>query len=129
MCGTLLFVLLPVYQSKGIHETCNKSFLPQLGKEYGVVSIHHVGILCENLERSLAFYKDLLGKFFPDSNVFNFNFQITCIFPGVLYSLLGDNKQTEMSVEALVCLIFLKNRELLVQSSYFEFHMVSKTAS
>ncbi|KAJ3694105.1 hypothetical protein LUZ60_009585 [Juncus effusus] len=30
-------------------------------KDYGVVSIHHVGILCENLERSLAFYKDLLG--------------------------------------------------------------------
>ncbi|XP_008677912.3 uncharacterized protein [Zea mays] len=29
--------------------------------DYGVVSIHHVGILCENLERSLAFYKDLLG--------------------------------------------------------------------
>ncbi|KAF3326892.1 hypothetical protein FCM35_KLT08522 [Carex littledalei] len=31
------------------------------GKDYGVVSIHHVGILCENLERSLDFYKDLLG--------------------------------------------------------------------
>jgi hypothetical protein len=30
--------------------------------DYGVVSIHHVGILCENLERSLAFYKDLLGE-------------------------------------------------------------------
>ncbi|KAL6897859.1 hypothetical protein ACP4OV_006818 [Aristida adscensionis] len=29
--------------------------------DYGVVSIHHVGILCENLERSMAFYKDLLG--------------------------------------------------------------------
>jgi catechol-2,3-dioxygenase len=29
---------------------------------YGVVSIHHVGILCENLERSMAFYKDLLGE-------------------------------------------------------------------
>ncbi|KQK07168.1 uncharacterized protein LOC100834312 [Brachypodium distachyon] len=29
--------------------------------EYGVVSIHHVGILCENLERSIAFYQDLLG--------------------------------------------------------------------
>ncbi|EHA8589444.1 hypothetical protein COCNU_scaffold009902G000020 [Cocos nucifera] len=30
-------------------------------KDYGVVSIHHVGLLCENLEKSLAFYKDLLG--------------------------------------------------------------------
>ncbi|XP_074577175.1 uncharacterized protein LOC141833597 [Curcuma longa] len=29
--------------------------------DYGVVSMHHVGVLCENLERSLAFYKDLLG--------------------------------------------------------------------
>ncbi|XP_006657461.1 uncharacterized protein YwkD [Oryza brachyantha] len=29
--------------------------------DYGVVSVHHVGILCENLERSMAFYKDLLG--------------------------------------------------------------------
>lgn len=24
--------------------------------------MHHVGVLCENLERSLAFYKDLLGR-------------------------------------------------------------------
>jgi predicted enzyme related to lactoylglutathione lyase len=30
--------------------------------DYGVVSIHHVGILCENLERSIAFYQDLLGE-------------------------------------------------------------------
>ena len=30
--------------------------------DYGVVSLHHVGILCENLERSMAFYKDLLGE-------------------------------------------------------------------
>ncbi|KAF6994144.1 hypothetical protein CFC21_010920 [Triticum aestivum] len=29
--------------------------------DYGVVSMHHVGILCENLERSMAFYQDLLG--------------------------------------------------------------------
>ncbi|KAL1335528.1 hypothetical protein HN51_064390 [Arachis hypogaea] len=28
---------------------------------YGVVSIHHVGILCENLERSLDFYQNILG--------------------------------------------------------------------
>ncbi|CAA7408808.1 unnamed protein product [Spirodela intermedia] len=27
----------------------------------GVVSIHHVGLLCENLERSLEFYQKLLG--------------------------------------------------------------------
>ncbi|XP_059431904.1 glyoxylase I 4 [Corylus avellana] len=29
--------------------------------DYGVVSVHHVGILCENLERSLEFYQNLLG--------------------------------------------------------------------
>ncbi|KAK7388221.1 hypothetical protein VNO78_23031 [Psophocarpus tetragonolobus] len=29
--------------------------------DYGVVSMHHVGILCENLERSLDFYQNLLG--------------------------------------------------------------------
>ena len=28
--------------------------------DYGVVSMHHVGILCENLERSMAFYQDIL---------------------------------------------------------------------
>lgn len=27
----------------------------------GVVSVHHVGLLCENLEKSLEFYQDLLG--------------------------------------------------------------------
>ncbi|PIA42959.1 hypothetical protein AQUCO_02000423v1, partial [Aquilegia coerulea] len=27
----------------------------------GIVSIHHVGLLCENLERSLEFYQNLLG--------------------------------------------------------------------
>ncbi|CAN6336485.1 unnamed protein product [Urochloa humidicola] len=32
-----------------------------LEPDYGVVSLHHVGILCENLERSMAFYKDILG--------------------------------------------------------------------
>lgn len=30
--------------------------------DYGVVGLHHVGILCENLEMSMAFYKDLLGE-------------------------------------------------------------------
>ncbi|KAI5674331.1 hypothetical protein M9H77_14695 [Catharanthus roseus] len=29
--------------------------------DFGVVSIHHVGILCENLERSLDFYQNILG--------------------------------------------------------------------
>ncbi|KAF7806760.1 putative lactoylglutathione lyase [Senna tora] len=29
--------------------------------DYGVVSVHHVGILCENLERSLDFYQNMLG--------------------------------------------------------------------
>ncbi|KAK9275027.1 hypothetical protein L1049_022285 [Liquidambar formosana] len=29
--------------------------------DYGVVSMHHVGVLCENLERSLDFYQNLLG--------------------------------------------------------------------
>lgn len=29
--------------------------------DIGVVSIHHVGILCENLERSMDFYQNLLG--------------------------------------------------------------------
>ncbi|XP_076931625.1 uncharacterized protein LOC143596842 [Bidens hawaiensis] len=29
--------------------------------DFGVVNLHHVGILCENLERSLQFYQNLLG--------------------------------------------------------------------
>ncbi|KDP33867.1 hypothetical protein JCGZ_07438 [Jatropha curcas] len=29
--------------------------------DYGVVSIHHVGVLCEKLERSLEFYQGILG--------------------------------------------------------------------
>ncbi|GMQ06065.1 hypothetical protein CsSME_00050799 [Camellia sinensis var. sinensis] len=29
--------------------------------DYGIVSMHHVGILCENLERSLDFYQNVLG--------------------------------------------------------------------
>nr|DAD49046.1 TPA_asm: hypothetical protein HUJ06_018982 [Nelumbo nucifera] len=28
----------------------------------GVLSIHHVGLLCENLEQSLEFYQNLLGR-------------------------------------------------------------------
>ncbi|XP_062230263.1 glyoxylase I 4-like [Phragmites australis] len=34
---------------------------PAQKPDYEVVSIHHVGILCENLERSMSFYKDLHG--------------------------------------------------------------------
>ncbi|XP_027066575.1 uncharacterized protein [Coffea arabica] len=30
--------------------------------DFGVVSMHHVGILCENLERSLDFYQNILGR-------------------------------------------------------------------
>ncbi|CAL1413973.1 unnamed protein product [Linum trigynum] len=29
--------------------------------DYGVVGVHHVGILCENLERSIEFYQGMLG--------------------------------------------------------------------
>nr|XP_043623470.1 uncharacterized protein LOC122595202 [Erigeron canadensis] len=29
--------------------------------DFGIVNLHHVGILCENLERSLDFYQNLLG--------------------------------------------------------------------
>ncbi|XAR67137.1 Lactoylglutathione lyase [Bertholletia excelsa] len=29
--------------------------------DYGVIGIHHAGILCENLERSLDFYQNVLG--------------------------------------------------------------------
>lgn len=32
------------------------------GADYGVVSVHHVGVLCENLERSLNFYQNILGR-------------------------------------------------------------------
>lgn len=37
----------------------------------GFVGIHHVGVLCENLERSLEFYCGILGMFFAIT--------ITCI--------------------------------------------------
>ena len=35
--------------------------LAAIDSDYGVVSVHHVGILCENLERSLEFYQNILG--------------------------------------------------------------------
>lgn len=31
-------------------------------EDYGVVGVHHVGILCQNLERSLHFYQNILGN-------------------------------------------------------------------
>ncbi|CAN0839269.1 Glyoxylase I 4 [Linum grandiflorum] len=35
---------------------------PKIGRaDYGVVGVHHVGILCENLEKSLEFYEGMLG--------------------------------------------------------------------
>ncbi|KAL2921840.1 Uncharacterized protein RDABS01_013331, partial [Bienertia sinuspersici] len=37
---------------KNIHEKNN---------DFGVVGMHHVGILCKNLERSLDFYQNILG--------------------------------------------------------------------
>lgn len=39
---------------KDVHEVDEK-------EDYGVVGMHHVGILCENLERSLDFYQNILG--------------------------------------------------------------------
>lgn len=39
----------------------NESLSSNEQSDYGVVSVHHVGILCENLERSLYFYQNVLG--------------------------------------------------------------------
>ncbi|MCH85562.1 glyoxalase/bleomycin resistance protein/dioxygenase, partial [Trifolium medium] len=39
----------------------NESVSSDEQSDYGVVSVHHVGILCENLERSLDFYQNVLG--------------------------------------------------------------------
>lgn len=39
----------------------NESLSSNEQSDYGVVSVHHVGILCENLERSLDFYQNVLG--------------------------------------------------------------------
>lgn len=42
--------------------------------DYGVVSVHHVGLLCENLEKSLHFYQNILGmlKKFPIAHAYIF---------------------------------------------------------
>ncbi|KAG9152354.1 hypothetical protein Leryth_016732 [Lithospermum erythrorhizon] len=32
-----------------------------IGTDCGVVGLHHVGVLCENLERSLEFYQKIIG--------------------------------------------------------------------
>ncbi|KAG7021949.1 hypothetical protein SDJN02_15677, partial [Cucurbita argyrosperma subsp. argyrosperma] len=34
---------------------------PDCPRDYGAVGVHHVGVLCENLERSLHFYLNILG--------------------------------------------------------------------
>ncbi|CAK8564016.1 unnamed protein product [Lathyrus sativus] len=39
----------------------NESVSSNEEKDYGVVSVHHVGILCENLEKSLDYYQNVLG--------------------------------------------------------------------
>lgn len=40
---------------------CSLIYFFHICLDYGVVSVHHVGILCENLERSLEFYQNILG--------------------------------------------------------------------
>ncbi|KAL8136883.1 hypothetical protein V2J09_002884 [Rumex salicifolius] len=37
--------------------------------DYGVVDLHHVGVLCKNLERSIHFYQNVLG-FYHNIRVF-----------------------------------------------------------
>lgn len=39
----------------------NESVSSNEENDYGVVSVHHVGILCENLEKSLDYYQNVLG--------------------------------------------------------------------
>lgn len=45
------------------------NLLAVIDVDYGVVSVHHVGILCENLERSLEFYQNVLGMLLFYANV------------------------------------------------------------
>ncbi|CAI0387750.1 unnamed protein product [Linum tenue] len=45
----------PVDKQESITATTN----PKI--DYGVVGVHHVGILCDNLETSLEFYQGMLG--------------------------------------------------------------------
>ncbi|KAL9270345.1 Glyoxylase I 4-like protein [Drosera capensis] len=49
----------PHNNNKSAHSICQGSI--SSCQHYGVVGMHHVGILCENLERSLNFYQDVLG--------------------------------------------------------------------
>ncbi|KAH6828502.1 Lactoylglutathione lyase / glyoxalase I family protein [Perilla frutescens var. hirtella] len=42
-------------------DVLDKSSAEAVNDDFGVVGLHHVGILCENLERSLHFYQNVLG--------------------------------------------------------------------
>ncbi|KAI3910136.1 hypothetical protein MKW98_014521 [Papaver atlanticum] len=47
--------------SAGEETIVKESGATKSGNDIGILSIHHVGLLCENLERSLEFYQNLLG--------------------------------------------------------------------
>ncbi|KDO55448.1 hypothetical protein CISIN_1g028083mg [Citrus sinensis] len=51
----------PIRDSDKIETATNGKHNIKEIRDYGVVSVHHVGILCENLERSLEFYQNILG--------------------------------------------------------------------
>ncbi|KAH6818330.1 Lactoylglutathione lyase / glyoxalase I family protein [Perilla frutescens var. frutescens] len=42
-------------------DVLDKSSAEAVNDDFGAVGLHHVGILCENLERSLHFYQNILG--------------------------------------------------------------------
>ncbi|KAI3875440.1 hypothetical protein MKX03_016867 [Papaver bracteatum] len=47
--------------SAGEETIVKESGATKSGNDIGILSIHHVGLLCKNLERSLEFYQNLLG--------------------------------------------------------------------
>jgi len=59
--GRLLLTVLRVDAYLCYYCYCNLYNFFLYFSDYGVVSVHHVGILCENLERSLDFYQNVLG--------------------------------------------------------------------